>query len=167
MGCEIQRSRAKAFDGGQLGAGSLIVRPVRPPDAAAWLRMRQDLWPDQSGAHDADIREFFSGSCAADEVLVAEHNGALSGFVELSLRAYAEGCETSPVAYLEGWYVSPDARGTGVGRALLNAAEMWGRAQGCTEFASDTEAGNASSADAHRALGFEDVSLVRCFRKRL
>ena len=103
----------------------------------------------------------------ADEVLVAEHDGTLAGFVELSLRAYAEGCETSPVAYLEGWYVSPDARGTGVGRALLNAAEMWGRAQGCTEFASDAEADNASSADAHRACGFEEVSLVRCFRKRL
>jgi aminoglycoside 6'-N-acetyltransferase I len=167
MGCEIQRSRAKAFDGGQGGAGAVIVRPVRLADATTWARMRDDLWPAQSGQHDADVRQFFSESSAADEVLVAERDGALAGFVELSLRAYAEGCKTSPVAYLEGWYVSPDARGTGVGRALLTAAEMWGRAQGCTEFASDVEAGNTSSADAHRALGFEEVSLVRCFRKRL
>ena len=53
------------------------------------------------------------------------------------------------------------------GAALLRAAEEWGRAQGCTEFASDADPENAISIDAHLALGFEDAGLVRCFRKSL
>jgi aminoglycoside 6'-N-acetyltransferase I len=71
------------------------------------------------------------------------------------------------VAYLEGWFVSPEARGTGVGRALIAAAEEWGRLQGCTEFASAAEADNDVSAAAHRAVGFTEAGLVRCFRKDL
>jgi aminoglycoside 6'-N-acetyltransferase I len=45
------------------------------------------------------------------------------------------------------------------------AAEDWGRQQGCRELGSDTRADNEASAAAHLALGFEDVGLVRTFRK--
>jgi aminoglycoside 6'-N-acetyltransferase I len=89
------------------------------------------------------------------------------GFAEVSRRAYAEGCETSPVGFLEGWYVVPARRRQGVGRALVAAAEAWARGLGCREFASDTLADNASSTCAHRALGFEEVEVLRCFRKTL
>jgi L-amino acid N-acyltransferase YncA len=61
----------------------------------------------------------------------------------------------------------PEARGTGVGRALIDAAEEWGLSQDCREFASDTEPGNDGSAAAHRALGFTEVGLLRCVRKDL
>ena len=71
------------------------------------------------------------------------------------------------MAYLEGWFVVPEARGRGVGRELIAAAEEWGRSQGCCEFASDTQADNEVSTAAHRALGFMEVGLVRCFRKDL
>ena len=71
------------------------------------------------------------------------------------------------MAYLEGWFVVPKARRSGVGRALIVAAEEWGRSQGCSEFASDAQPDNEVSAAAHRALGFIEVGLVRCFRKDL
>jgi len=130
--------------------------------------MREELWPDGTSTHAAEVRQFFDAPSAnANAVLVAECDNAVVGFAELSLRAYAEGCDTSPVAYLEGWFVSPDARTAGVGRALLAAAEEWGRSQGCREFASDTEADNQPSTDAHLACGFTEVGLVRCFRKTL
>src|SRR5207244_3391878 len=76
-------------------------------------------------------------------VLLAE-DGARGrvGLAELSIRPYAEGCQGDRVAYLEGWFVVPGARGRGVGRALIAAAEDWGRAQGCREFASDAEPDN-------------------------
>lgn len=61
---------------------------------------------------------------------------------------------SSQVAYVEGWFVVPEIRRRGLGRALVSAAEEWGRVQGCTEFASDTLPDNRASAAAHLALGF-------------
>jgi len=146
------------------------VRRLRPEDKDAWVRLRAALWPDVSSAeHGVEAERFLSGEAKEPQaVLVAESPGhGLVGFAEISIRAYAEGCSTDRVGYLEGWFVVPAARRRGTGRALVRAAEEWSRSQGCAEFASDAEADNDESARAHRALGFEDVGLVRCFRKEL
>jgi len=147
-----------------------IVRDVTPKDAPAWLRLRRGLWPAQAESeHAADIAEFLEGRAREPlAVLVAADKAEqLVGFAELSIRAYAEGCHTDRIAYLEGWYVVPAARHQGIGRALIAAAEAWGRAQGCVEFASDAELMSGASAAAHQALGFREVGRVRCFRKDL
>ena len=146
------------------------VRPASPKDAASWLRLRHALWPDSTeGEHREEIDRFFAGRAREPKaVLVAEDAaGQVIGVAELSIRPYAEGCHSDRVAYLEGWFVVPEASGRGVGRALIAAAEEWARSQGCGELASDAEAGNAVGAAAHRALGFTEVGLVRCFRKDL
>jgi RimJ/RimL family protein N-acetyltransferase len=65
------------------------------------------------------------------------------------------------------WFADASLRGRGVGAALVAAAEEWGRSQGCTELASDTTIDNEGSAAAHRALGFEEVDRIICFRKPL
>lgn len=144
------------------------VRPVTRRDAAEWLRLRRALWPEGSEAeHRAEIERFLAGEAHEPvAVLLAEDDaGQILGLAELSIRPCAEGCATGRVAYLEGWFVVPDARRRGVGRALVAEAARWGRGQGCTEFASDTRSDNRASAAAHRALGFTEVGLVRCFRK--
>jgi aminoglycoside 6'-N-acetyltransferase I len=133
--------------------------------------MRLALWPEGSEAeHRQEIDLFFSAEFPRDPwaVLLAEdaERQAL-GFVELSIRAYAEGCRSNRVAYLEAWYVRSESRNRGIGRALIAASEDWGRGQGCTEFASDAHPENDASAAAHVALGFVDAGLVRCFRKDL
>lgn len=148
----------------------ITIRPATPGDAAAWLRMRVDLWPDGSeDEHRNEVERYFAGHAPEPlEVLLAENGPSrIVGFAELSMRPYAEGCRTSPVAYLEGWYVVPEARRAGIGRALIAAAEDWGRSQGCSELASDAQWDNDVSAAAHRAAGFTEVGLVRCFRKAL
>ena len=132
--------------------------------------MRHALWPDQPLQELVEEAEtFFSTDDARlASVLLAEKAGAgLVGFAELSLRPYAEDCRTSPVAFLEGWYVTPSMRRQGVGRALVGAAEEWGRAQGCREFGSDTQFDNSASIAAHLALGFDDAGALRSFRKDL
>ncbi|MCZ6675746.1 MAG: GNAT family N-acetyltransferase [Candidatus Poribacteria bacterium] len=148
----------------------IVVRAARPEDVEFLCEFRCALWPDGSAdGYSCELDAFFAGrSCEPLEVLVAEGGaGQLLGFVELSIHRYAEGCTTDRVGYLEGWYVIPEVRGQGVGRALVEAAEAWARAQGCTEFASDAAVDNDVSTAAHKALGFDEVGLIRCFRKDL
>ena len=129
------------------------------------------LWPEEGEAeHRSEVDAYLAGDFTRQpwHVLVAhdDERGAI-GFAELSIRSYAEGCTTARVAYLEGWFVAAPFRGRGVGQALIAAAEAWGREQQCSEFASDADPENAVSRSAHLAAGFEDVGLVRCFRKDL
>ena len=147
------------------------IRPVKPADRDEWVRMRAKLYPD---CHPEEIDEWFEFAEAGGThrvgvaVLVAVRgDGTLAGFVELGSRNYAEGCESSPVAFLEGWYVDLDVRRAGLGRRLVEAAENWAVTQGFTEMASDTELENEISLRAHLALGYEEVERQICFRKRL
>jgi len=148
----------------------ITVRPAAIHDAVAWLRMREALWPDEGSSwHALEIEQFFAGTLRMPlAVLLAFDDGDVPvGFAELSIRASAEDCVTDNVAYLEGWYVVPEARRRGIGRAQVAAAEEWARGQGCSEFASDALLDNAPSAAAHRALGFVETVQIRCFRKML
>lgn len=131
--------------------------------------MRGALWPSPAREHAGEIARYFGGKVHEPlEALIAfDEQGTAIGLIELSIRAYAEGCDTDRVAFVEGWYVDPNARGKGVGGALVGAAEAWARSQGCTELGSDAEVENISSAAAHRAVGFVETGVVRCFKKSL
>jgi aminoglycoside 6'-N-acetyltransferase I len=145
------------------------IDSMTPDDRDVWLAMRGELWPDSHETHAGEIDRFFSGQ-ARDPLaalIAKDEMGRALGFTELSMRSYAEGCTTDNVAFLEGWFVVPEARGRGVGRALVAASEEWARSQGCSEFASDAQPGNETSIAAHLALGFSDEGLVRCFSKKL
>ena len=131
--------------------------------------MRQSLWPSAPGEHAGEIDAFFQGDRRnpAEVFLAIFDEGRAIGFAEVSIRPYAEECYSGRVAYLEGWFVEETSRGQGVGAALVAAVEEWGRAQGCTELASDADIENAASAAAHRSLGFTEVGRIVCFRKAL
>jgi aminoglycoside 6'-N-acetyltransferase I len=103
----------------------------------------------------------------APVVFVAEAKGRLVGFLELDFRKYAPGCRSSPVAFIEGWYVEPESQGQGIGRALIEAAEAHARAAGHHEIASDAEIENVQGIAAHRALGFDEIERVVYFRRSL
>jgi len=144
------------------------IRAAAPSDAREWDRMRSALWP--SDGHAAEIEEYFrtGGSPLLTVVFVAERaGGGLAGFLELGLRPYAEGCESSPVPFIEGWYVDADARHSGIGRSLVRTAEEWARREGYREIASDVELENEGSLAAHRALGYDEVSRLVCLRRTL
>ena len=145
------------------------VRAATPADRAAWLRMRQLLWPDETGSHASEIDTFFAGPrrMPLEAMIAFDAAGDAIGFAELSIRNVAESCTTDRVAYLEGWFVDARWRRQGVGAALVRACEAWAREQGCTEFGSDTEIDNLDSAAAHVALGFTETEQLRTFLKRL
>lgn len=112
------------------------------------------------------MREFLSREDGA--VFVAERpDGSIAGFVEAGSRPYADGCDSSPVGYIEAWYVDEDVRRRGYGRALLEAAEGWARSRGYTEVASDALLDNVTSQRAHEAAGYREVERSVKFRKSL
>jgi len=131
--------------------------------------MSQALFPHVS-AEDLEVgmREFRQRSRRDAEVFVVDRgDGTLAGFLEVGTRPYADGCDTSPVAYLEAWYVDPDVRRQRWGQRLVAAAEEWARSHGYREMASDTPLDNVVSQDAHRRAGYEEVDRVMQFRKDL
>ena len=132
------------------------------------LRLYHGLFPNLDEADEREIDGYLAADPNRAVVLVADHeNGKLSGFVEVGTRDYAEGCSSSPVPYIEAWYVDADVRRSGLGGELLAAAEDWARVRGFTEIASDTESHNAVSIAAHQALGYEVVETIVCFRRDL
>jgi aminoglycoside 6'-N-acetyltransferase I len=151
-----------------LAAEAIEIRPAVPGDRAEWRRLRDALWPHGSAEHADEIEAYLRAPDAAAAVFVAARaGGALAGLLELRLRDFAEGCTSSPVAYVEGWWVDPDARRQGVGAALMRAAEGWARELGLTEIASDCDFDNEPSLRAHEALGFSEAVRVICLRKTL
>jgi aminoglycoside 6'-N-acetyltransferase I len=101
-------------------------------------------------------------------VFVASENELQTvGLVEAHLRDYAEGADSQPVGYIEGWFVLPEFRKRGIGRALIEAAEGWARSRGCSELASDAQLDNQGSIEAHGRLGFRETERIVCFLKRL
>ena len=143
------------------------IREIVESDQGEWVRMRDALWPGSLSDHDTEARQYFEKRFRTPVIFVAEVDGRLVGFLELDDRKYAAGCQSSPVPFIEGWYVEPALQGRGIGRALIEAAEAHARAAGHHEMASDADLENADGIAAHRALGYEEVERVVCFRRSL
>jgi aminoglycoside 6'-N-acetyltransferase I len=129
--------------------------------------MRQGLWPEAPVHYlsfDLDDRLADPDYAVFVAFDVAEKCIA---FIEAGLRDYGEGCESSPVGYIEAWYVDEHIRGQKLGRELVQAAEQWAREKGCTEMASDTWLENEASIAAHLKLGYAEAERLVHFVKRL
>jgi aminoglycoside 6'-N-acetyltransferase I len=146
---------------------SFTIRRATHEDKSDWLRMRQGLWPDAP----IEYLEFDLDDRLADPdyaVFVASNeNWQLVAFIEVGLRDHGEGCETSPVGYIEAWYVDERIRGQKLGRELVSLAEGWAREKGCQEMASDTWLENEASIAAHLKLGYWEAERLVHFVKRL
>ncbi len=150
----------------------MVIRVVESADSAEWIRMRNALWPHEIGPETIrEVEEFLANFPRRPremlhEVFICQRpSGGLCGMLEVSIRTTAPGCQTNHIGYIEGWYVDPDWRGKGIGRALVERAEAWAREQGCTEMASDTTPDYPTSPAAHAALGYLETE--RYFRKEL
>jgi aminoglycoside 6'-N-acetyltransferase I len=149
----------------------MIIRPVEARDVIVWAAMRKRLWPevemlDLSNETVAFVTDPIKSWLDAAFIAEADDGKSL-GFIELTIRAFSDGCDSMPVPHLEGWFVNESARQNGVGRALLAAAEAWCIEHDFNELASDTELHNVASQHAHERLGFEEVDRLVKFRKLL
>lgn len=128
--------------------------------------MRKGIWPEAPDEYlNSDMDDILVSE--KDTVIFAMVDDVPAGMIEAKIREYGEGCETSPVGYIEGWFVYPELRGKGVAGALTQAAEDWARSKGCTEMASDTWLDNEASIKAHLKMGYFEVERLVHFVKRL
>ena len=145
------------------------AEPLTSVDDADWLSLRLQLWPDCPRAqHLEEMASFLLEPTRFVQFIVRDPSGRGLGFAEASIRTdYVNGTSTSPVAYLEGLYVAPEARGKGVARSLVHAVSEWALAAGCTELASDTQPENLASQAVHTQLGFVETERAVFFSKSL
>jgi aminoglycoside 6'-N-acetyltransferase I len=145
------------------------IRAATAGDVEQWLALRAKLWPlTPADEHRGEIAQQLADPARFAALLACDESGRALGFAEVALRAdYVNGCDTSPVAFLEGIWCEPQARRRGVARALAAAVERWAVAKGCRELASDALIEDAASHDFHRAIGFAPTERVVFFRKEL
>lgn len=146
---------------------SFTIRRATQGDKPEWIRMRQGLWPEAPADYlSLDLDHLLDHNDSA--VFVASRaDGQVVAFIEARLRDHVEGCESSPVGYIEAWYVDPQVRGQKLGRDLVHRAEEWAREKGVSEMASDTWLENEDSIQAHLRLGYYEVGRLVHFVKRL
>jgi len=144
----------------------ITTRRITQEDKAEWLRMRKGIWPEAPDEYlDFDMDEILASD--NDMVIFACIEGRPIGLTETKIRDYGEGCETSPVGYLEGWFVQEEYRGKGVVSIMTKVAEDWVREKGCTEMASDTWLDNEPSIRAHVKMGYNEAERLVHFVKQL
>jgi GNAT superfamily N-acetyltransferase len=116
----------------------MTIRPATPDDRAAIVALVPRLssvgvpsWRDvnQIVATDREaVSETLDDPSAENQILVAEREGALAGFVHLTtITDYYTGQQVGHVADI---VVAADHEGHGIGRALINAGEAWARSRG-------------------------------------
>jgi aminoglycoside 6'-N-acetyltransferase I len=143
----------------------LVVRPLTVADAKDWAALRRVLWPTEP---EDTLYEELAGMIATGLAGFGAFDGnRLVGFAEFSERPYGDGCNTAPVAWLEGIYVLPAVRRRHIGGRLVAAGEEWARSRGLTELGSDAEIDNLASRLSHARWGFGETEQVVRFRKVL
>jgi aminoglycoside 6'-N-acetyltransferase I len=143
------------------------IRKMDAADRSVWMEMRDDLWPDEPPlAHLRSIEDILAGDDAWG-FLAQSAEGTPAAFAELSIRKYANGCDSQPVPFLEGIFVRPEFRRQGVGAGLIRHIEAFVMARGFNELGSDALIDNHESHAAHRGWGFAEAERVVYFRKVL
>ena len=135
--------------------------------ATAFAPMVKELWPE----HEVEKLERILIDYIRDResaVFTEVVDGKYVGVALCCLRHdYVDGCETSPVGYLEGIFVDTQHRKQGIANSLCKECEQWAKEMGCKEFASDCELTNTTSLQFHLGIGFTEENRIICFKKKL
>ncbi len=143
------------------------IRPATPTDVPAILQLITDLAtyerePDAVHATVAGLTETLFGPTPHAECVVAEHDGSVAG-----LALFFTNFSTwsgKPGLYLEDLYVSPSARGTGLGRALLQHLAALAVERGYARFEWSVLDWNEPAIGFYKSLGARPMDEWTVFR---
>jgi GNAT superfamily N-acetyltransferase len=132
-------------------AGDVTIRPLAQADYDAWLPLWDgyNTFYGRSGptALDPSITEVtwarFFDDAEPVHALVAERDGALIGLVHYLFHRTTT--MIMPTCYLNDLFTSVEARGVGVGKALIEAVYARARAAGSTRVYWSTHETNATA----------------------
>lgn len=135
-----------------------VLRAARPEDAAAIAAIQNPVIRDTAITFNAEEKteaRLCEEIAAAPCFIVAEEGGRLLGFASyVQFRrgvGYARTMEHTIV-------LAPEARGRGVGRALMGELERHARAAGVGSLWAGVSAENPDGVAFHARLGFEEVA---------
>jgi aminoglycoside 6'-N-acetyltransferase I len=143
------------------------VRTMEHADRTVWTNMRSALWPEETAQAHADMIDTLLGGDDGWGFIAETADAVPAGFAEVTIRKFANGCETQPVPFLEGIWVTPEFRRLGVGARLVGHIEMFMVQKGFQEIGSDTQIDNLESQAAHIGWGFSETERVVYYRKDL
>jgi GNAT superfamily N-acetyltransferase len=78
--------------------------------------------------------------------------------------AFSKVREDGTTLGINAMWVAPEARGRGVGRALLDASEDWGRQRGLTATSLSVTAGNSAAEELYRSARYEPTGVSEPLR---
>ena len=133
-----------------------MIRPATPADIATILRFIRELAaferePDAVQATEASLADALFGAHPAAEAVIAEAAGEPLGFA-LFFHNFSTWTGRRGL-YLEDLYVTPPARGRGVGTALLRHLAGLALTRGCARFEWAVLDWNADAIAFYRACG--------------
>ncbi|MCW6531683.1 MULTISPECIES: GNAT family N-acetyltransferase [Sphingomonas] len=135
---------------------TVSIRPSTPQDCGTILRFVRELAdyerePDAVEANEAMLADALFATPPAAEALIAERDGVPVGFA-LFFHNFSTWTGKRGI-YLEDLYVTPAARGSGAGKALL--AHLAGIAldRGCARFEWSVLDWNTPAIDFYRSMG--------------
>jgi N-acetylglutamate synthase-like GNAT family acetyltransferase len=130
------------------------IRDARPDDAAELAELLGQLgYPAEADAVGRRLERL--GASDVDRLLVAEAGGRIVGLVGVHVSHSLE--YDRDAAKLSALVVDEGRRGTGVGRALVAAAEAEARARDCELLFLTTAERRTGAHTFYRALGFEET----------
>jgi ribosomal protein S18 acetylase RimI-like enzyme len=98
-------------------------------------------------------------AATAGRVFVAEEDGAVAGFVGVLARVVPAPDEGQAYAYVSDLVVLPAYRRRGIGRALLERAEVYAREMGARALRVGVLVKNEAAGRLYRKIGFNDYTI--------
>ena len=147
-----------------MNQGSPLVRPIEPRDTPALCRLAEELgYPSTEEQIGARLQRVLADRAHA--VFVAEDTtGLVVGWVHVFINKLLE---SDARAEIGGLVADPAMRRQGIGRALMQQAELWGRERGLQVVSLRS---NVKRTDAHRfyeQLGYATAKTQLNLRKQL